>query len=284
MSRTRLSDYGGIFLKYPSRKGMKKAIKRGEIYVNGALGQTGTWISTGDRIECMDLELPPPEAYHLTLDIVYEDAYLAVIHKPSGINVSGNQFRTIENALLHNLTPSKEADALRGFRAVHRLDNPTSGLLLVAKTSRARIHLGQQFEAKSIQKRYQAVVIGKTPEAGNIATPIKDKTAYTRYERAEVVPSLRNTWLSLLHLYPSTGRTHQLRIHLASLGFPILGDKLYGTAGEILKKKGLFLAAVELGFEHPIRGERMTFELDTPYKFRALLAREERRWQRWQHA
>lgn len=281
ISRIRLSDYGGVFVKYPSRKGMKKAIKRGEIFVNSRLGQTATWIQAGDRLECIDLALPPPEAYRLDLEVIYEDEHLALINKPSGLVVSGNQFRTLENALLHNLTPSNLPDALRAFRAVHRLDAPTSGLLLVAKTASARIELGRQFEAKSIQKCYQAIVIGVTAENGEIDMPIEQKSAHTRYERVQRVRSLRNEWLSLLNLYPTTGRTHQLRIHLSKVGHPIMGDKLYGTAGEIIKHKGLFLAATALQFQHPESQKIMHFGIAAPPKFKSLLKREARRWETW---
>ena len=284
VARIRLSDYGGVFLKYPSRKGMKKAIKRGEIFVNGEQGQTATWISSGDRLECVDLALPPPEAYQLQLEIVYEDNELALVKKPSGLIVSGNQFRTLENALLHNLSPSTQADALRAFRAAHRLDAPTSGLVLIAKTASTRIHLGKQFEAKTIKKRYQAIVIGQTPETGVIDTPIEGKKSYTHYERVAVVRSLRNEHLSLLNLYPETGRTHQLRIHLSGIGYPIMGDKLYGKKGEMMKHKGLFLAAVALGFQHPKNDKKMCLEIDTPPKFESLLKREARRWETWHNS
>ena len=279
-NRVRLSDYGmGIFPQIPSRKGFKKAIKNGRIYVNGTKGETGTWIETGQKIELIELDKKPPKIYQLDLAVIYEDEQIAVIHKPAGIVVSGNQFHTIQNALLYNLRVSSAVDAFQLPRPVHRLDHATSGLLLIAKTTSSNIHLSQQFEKKTIQKRYQAIVIGQlaTPK-GLIITKIEGKEASTKYEVIETVPSLKTKYLSLLNLYPLTGRTHQLRIHLANLGHSILGDKLYHQDAPLLKGKGLFLAAVELTFEHPVNRQTMNFMLDAPEKFTYRLGQEERRW------
>lgn len=278
----RLSDYArGLFPTLPSRKSVKKAIKRGEVWIDGQPGTTGQWVQPGQQIQLVDLEQTPPKTYELALEVIYEDEHLAAINKPAGLPSSGNRFRTAQNALLHNLSLSPAEDALPWPVPVHRLDAPTSGLLLVAKTRSARIELGRQFEEKEIRKTYRAVVIGQTPENGILDTPVDDKPALTRYERRQHVRSLKNDWLSLLDLYPQTGRTHQVRIHLSRAGFPILGDKLYGKEGWILKHKGLFLAAVELTFTHPATGEEMTLSIDMPRKFGTFLAREARRWDRY---
>ena len=262
IAQVRLSDYAvGIFPQIPSKKGLKKAIKNGLIYVNGAKAATGTWIETGQKIDLIDLDKKPPEIYEFDLPVLFEDDYLAIIHKPAGILVSGNQFRSIQNALPHNLTISKAIDAFNIPRPVHRLDHATSGLLLIAKTTTANIHLSQQFENKTIQKRYQAIVIGKLGiPKGRIEQKIEGKTAITEYEVIQIVPSLKTEYLSLVNLYPLTGRTHQLRIHLSNLGHPILGDKLYHGNAPLLKGKGLFLCAVELSLVHPISGENMNFK------------------------
>ena len=280
INKVRLSDYAiGVFPQIPSRKGVKKAIKNGQVYINGEKGTTGAWVETGQKIELIALDKKPPKIYHLDLPVIYEDEQLAVIHKPAGIIVSGNQFHTIQNALLHNLTLSKAIDAFQLPRPVHRLDHATSGLLLIAKTTTANIHLSQQFEKKTIQKRYQAVVMGKIiPTTGMIDVKIEDKAAHTKYEVLQTVPSLKAAHLSLVNLYPLTGRTHQLRIHLAHLGHPILGDKLYHQDKPLLTGKGLFLAAVELTFEHPISGEVLNFTIDAPAKFGYRLGQEQRRW------
>lgn len=281
----RLSDYlCGVFKQLPSRKSVKTAIKKGAVYVDGKKGHTGDWVKSYQKIELIDLDKAPSKVLKMPMEILYEDAYLAVVFKPAGIPVSGNQFRTVENALLYNIQPSAEPDGLKQPRAAHRLDAPTSGLLLIAKTKGARINLGAQFEAKIIQKRYQAIVIGKPPQKGTIAFPIGGKASLSTYECLQTVDSLKSGQLSLLNLYPETGRTHQLRIHLSTFGFPILGDALYGTEGLILKHKGLFLTAIELNFKHPISGGEQTIVLSTPYKYEALLKREQGRFDRYHNS
>ena len=280
--RARLSDYAcTIFSLIPSRKGIKKAILRNEILINNEIANTGDWVEGGQTITWIDLEKTPSKIFQLKLDVVFEDEFFAIINKPPGIVVSGNQFRTIENALLFNLKKSNELDALSKMRAVHRLDSPTSGLLMIAKTAGAHLHFSQLFEKKKIQKKYQAIVIGKLEGEGTIDFFIDKKEASTFYESKTIVPSLKNKFLTLVDLFPKTGRTHQLRIHLSKLGFPILGDDLYGKEGLILKHKGLFLCAVELNFTHPNIKEEMTIKIDTPKKFDTLMQREARRWAKW---
>ena len=276
--RTRLSDYAiGVFESIPTRKGIKKAIKKGAIYVNGEVGQTGTWIVDGDEIVLYDLDESLPKTFEFDLTVVFEDKDLAVINKPGGIPVSGNYYKTVQNALPYNLTKSTAADALKIARPVHRIDAATCGLLLVAKTKTAHLHLSKQFENKTIQKRYQAIAIGKLPQKGRIETPIDEKSSITDFETVKIVPSLKNEFLTLVNLYPITGRTHQLRKHLSGLNHPILGDKLYGREGLILWKKGLFLCAVELNFMHPKTKKMMQITIQPPNKFKTILEREEHR-------
>lgn len=278
----RLGDYAfQIFGEWFSRKGIKKAIKRGAIRLNGVSVSGGVWVKAGQKVEWYDLEQQPPKPYEFDLDILFEDDFLAIIHKPAGIVVSGNQYRTIENALSGNVKPSTALDVLRWPKPVHRLDAPTSGLLLVAKSAQARVKLGQAFEQKTIQKTYHAIVIGKAPEKGLIDFPIDAKQAITYFELVQDVSSLKNEVLSLLRLKPETGRTHQLRRHLSYLGYPILGDALYGKSGLILKHKGLFLAATGLKLNHPITGELLQIQIDIPEKFNSLLQREQRRWEKY---
>jgi len=225
----------------------------------------------------VDLELTPPKAYHLSLEIIHEDDDIAVILKPAGINVSGNQFKTIQNALLYNLKESTKADKLPWPLPVHRLDNQTSGLLIIAKTKTSRIRLGRAFEKREIQKKYHALVIGNLEENGTINTPIENKSSTSHFSKIATVPSLKNTFLSLVELAPVTGRTHQLRIHCAAIGFPILGDKIYGEEGMVLKHKGLFLSAVSLEFSHPIDGHKISLQIPTPLKFIRRMENEKRR-------
>ena len=282
ISPIRLGDYAfQLFGAWFSRKGIKKAIKRGAIRLDGKTVANGIWIRSGQIVEWYDLEEKPPKDYDLDLEVLFEDDFLAVVHKPAGIVVSGNQYRTIENALSGNLEPSTVLDALRWPKPVHRLDAPTAGLLVVAKSAKARVKLGQAFEQKTIQKTYHAIVIGKTPEQGLIDQEIEDKKALTKFERVQSAPSLKNEFLSLLRLHPETGRTHQLRRHLSGIGYPILGDALYGKAGLILKHKGLFLVATGLEFNHPIIEEPLQIQIDIPEKFKSLLEREQRRWEKY---
>lgn len=265
----------------PSNQGIKKAIKRGLIKVNQKPSTTGYRVQPGDELTLYRQELTPPKSFRLQLDIHFEDEHLAVVVKPAGIPTSGNQFKTIQNALIFNLTQTSAPDALNWPKPVHRLDASTSGLLLVAKTKLAQVNLGQQFENKNVKKRYHAVVIGQPPESGEWNSPIENKPSRTTFRTLQTVPSLKNKWLSLLELTPHTGRTHQLRIHLSMAGFPIMGDKLYGKEGEVFKGKGLFLCSTGLSFTHPVSQQKLTFELKLPPKFHALLQREKRRWNRY---
>lgn len=282
VSNIRLSDYAiGIFSIIPTRKGMKKAIKKGSVYIDGQVATTGRWVVSGQVIQLMELVQKPLKVYQLDLQVIYEDNEIALLNKPSGIVVSGNQFRTIQNALPNNLFNSTAVDAFPCPLPVHRLDYSTSGLLLIAKTQSARRVLGTAFELRRIQKEYQALVIGKTPDQGVMEEPIKQKESQTTFKTLGTVPSLKNGYLSLVQLFPLTGRMHQLRIHLSDAGFPILGDKLYGTSGMILKGKGLFLCAVGLQFMHPKTGVVMKFKIPNPPKFQTFMERERKRWEKY---
>jgi RluA family pseudouridine synthase len=279
----RLYDYvQQIFPTIPSRKGVKKAISREEILVDGQKTSTGHWVKAGQKVELLESSANPPKEYILKLEIVFEDEFLAVINKPPGIAVSGNQFRTIQNALIGNIRLSKEADALKWPKPVHRLDGPTSGLLIIAKTAKALVKLGQQFEQKTIQKKYAAIVMGKTPDNGVVNSEVDGLKSLSTYQTIETINSLRSGHLSWVELAPKTGRTHQLRIHMSRIGFPILGDKIYGDKGNILAGKGLFLSALGLVLKHPITNEPLNLEINIPNKFTSLLEREARRWEKFQ--
>jgi 23S rRNA pseudouridine1911/1915/1917 synthase len=282
ISGVRLSDYARTaFSSIPSRKGISKAIKRGEFWINGTVGQSGDWIETGQTLQLVDLQLRPPKQYHLPLEAIFEDDYLAVINKPPGIEVSGNKFKTVENALTGSLMPSAQPDALPWPRPVHRLDYSTSGLLLIAKTASAQVSLSRQFEERKVHKRYCAVVMGKVLAPGEVDEPIGGLSAVSTFSPIETTPSLQSGHLSLVNLSPITGRTHQLRIHMAAIGHPIVGDRKYGDPDNVLKGKGLFLAAIELSFEHPVTHEVAAFRTIILPKFTALLKREKTRWDKF---
>lgn len=261
-----------------TRNGTKKAIKKGELLLNGEVVESGRFVNAGDLIEHRVIEAEPKRIFQLKIPVIYEDDWLAVINKPAGYGVSGNYFRTIENALPFNLKKSTQVDSLPFFKAVHRLDNQTSGLLIIAKTTETRIKLGEQFEKKQVQKIYHAIVHGEINGSGVMDEPIDEKPALTFYEPVKQVDSVKYKKLTLLKLKPQTGRTHQLRIHCSKMGNPILGDKLYSPETELFKGKGLFLAALALKFEHPISQRVLFFEMDLPHKFEALLAREQHRY------
>jgi len=263
-----------IFPEMVTRSSAKKALKKGAVLVDGKQRPSGWWMKPGMKLELLDPELTPPKILPMNLKIVFEDDYLAVIKKPAGISVSGNKYVTIQNALMHNLKPSNSDDAMAWSKPVHRLDFPTSGLLLVAKTKQSVVALSRQFENKTIKKKYRAIVSGKLPEHGVIENPVNGQPAKTVFHSLEYIPSPMTGWLTLVNLFPETGRTHQLRIQMASLGHPIVGDKQYTIEKPLLKGKGLFLTAVEIGFIHPVTKEMMKFTIEEPSKFGALIRKE----------
>lgn len=274
---TRIYDYlVGKLQTIPSRKGIKKAFSRKQIFLNGKLAYTGDYIEEGSRIEVYERSTLGAREFDLDLKIAYEDNELAVVEKPAGIPVSGNTFKTLQNALADNLQKSDAVDALVLPLPVHRLDSQTEGLVIVAKTYSTRIALGKLFETREVYKHYQAIVQGKLEGKGEITEAVKGKSAKTYYQAIEHFESVKNKWITLVDLQPETGREHQLRIHLAHLGFPIIGDKLYGEKGNTLKHKGLFLAATSVRFIHPKSKEEVKIKILPPNKFDRLIDREKR--------
>lgn len=277
-TQLRLDDYlPGVFVGLETKSAVKKAIKKGLVVVNSQPARTAVILKKGDQVTWSKPLKDESRVLPLELEVVYEDDYLAVIYKPAGIIVSGNRFRCIENALPGNLRASTQPDVLPAPLAIHRLDGLTAGLLITAKTYRVHRALGELMQTKAIQKAYTALVMGEPMPQGEWRTPIDGKAALTRYEVLKSWPSLRSGCLSLVKLFPATGRTHQLRIHLAEAGFPILGDALYGRAGQVLQHKGLFLCATGLTFVHPIHGEQIELEIEAPRKFRTFPEAEKRR-------
>lgn len=281
-AHTRVENYiHDVFEIFPSRKSARKAIKRGIVRLNGEIPSTGTWIHPGQVLELIDDDRTPPKSYRIPLRVVFEDNWLAVIEKPPGILVNGNCYRTVENALSYNLTISEASDALKWPKPVHRLDKPTGGLLIVAKTLRVLSQVSEQLHDRRVQKRYRAIVLGRLDGSGCISDPLDGKHATTQYQSIRRVPSLTCQWLTLVDLWPQTGRYHQLRRHLASLGHPILGDSEYTVGGKVLRSKGLFLWSVEVSFRHPILQHGINIQINEAKKFTTFLQREQKRWKRY---
>jgi len=267
----RFQAYGvGIFKSVPTKSGIKKAIKKGLILIDGAPANTAKFIHGGECIELFEnRDETQFKRLELSLDVLFEDEYLAIIYKPAGILVSGNKFVTIANALIQNLQKSKQKDAVKP-QPIHRLDYPTSGILLVGKTSSSIIALSQLFETKEIQKTYHAITVGKMNTKGSINTSIHNKISVTEYEVLDTTPSTRFKVLNLVQLAPKTGRKHQLRIHLSSIGNQILGDKEYGNKDLILKGNGLYLHASTLEFTHPFSKKSISINKELPQKFKNI--------------
>ena len=267
----RLQEYAvGIFKNLPTKSGIKKAIKKGFILVDGKKTTTAQFIKGGEKIELFSVDNESEfKRLELKLDVLFEDDFLAVIYKPSGILVSGNSFVTIDNALSQNLKKSSQLDSVRP-RPVHRLDYPTSGLLLVGKTTAAIIALNKLFENKEIQKTYHAVSIGKMKQKGEIDFLIDNKESLTHFEILQLEKSERFEFLNLVKLTPKTGRKHQLRKHLLAIGNPILGDKEYFKDRLILNGKGLYLHACTLEFVHPFSKEKVSITKELPKKFKKI--------------
>lgn len=244
-------------------------------------------VNPGDTIHFVINESKPPRLVpqDIPLKIVHEDDCILVIDKPSGLTVhpgAGSRSGTLANALLYY---TKNLSTVNPERPgiVHRLDRETSGLMVIAKNNAAHLNLTKQFSAHTVKKKYIAVVKGRVEfDEGEIDLPIgrhkKDfrrqavsfvdsKPAFTGYK---VLRRLDNA--TLLELTPQTGRTHQLRVHLAHIGYPILGDSKYGRPAR-LKSGGpsefgrLALHAKELGFKHPGSGAFVSFTSELPKEF-----------------
>lgn len=273
VEKIRLQEYAvSVFKAAPTKSSIKKAIKRGEIHLDGKPANTGDWITPGQKIELLQKD-EKRKIFRLKLEVLFEDQDMAVINKPSGYPTSGNYFKTIENALLFNLEPSTKPTALQVPKPVHRLDNPTSGLLLIAKTGFAQRKLHEDFENKNIQKEYTALVWGNFPNKKSLNLPIDEKPAETEVEPKKLIYNKEGE-ITMVSAFPKTGRTHQIRIHLASEGFPIIGDSRYGKIEKRISEGNLFLSATGLKFYHPVTQKLMEIALDLPKKFLKLTGKK----------
>ena len=286
--RDRLDQVISDQIKSLSRSQAKKLINEGYITVNDHPTDPSYQVSKGDTIK---IEIPAPAAVELKaenipLTIVYEDADLLVVDKPDNLVVHptlDHPNGTVVNALLNHLNiKNLETSNLRPG-IVHRLDKDTSGLLVVGKNMQATDNLKKQFKEHSVMKKYLALVGGIVEkETGlvdqKIARHPKFRSKFTvspegREARTEYRVLKRFKNATLLELTPFTGRTHQLRVHLASIGHPILGDKLYG--GRMLLNRQ-FLHASYLSFIHPKKRVKLEFESPLPADLSAFLEKVEK--------
>ena len=270
-----------IFEQFPTKSAARKAIERGEVWLNGGPAKPYHRMRRGDEVERREIVGPLPAPFEIDLTVHVEDEVVAIVEKPPGIPVVGNQHRTLLHALPSNLTASPRADALRLPRPVHRLDWPTGGLVVVAKTASALAHLSKSFENREVRKEYHAIVMGKLPEQGTICEPIDGRDALTDFQVLATGRSLHSEWLSFVRLHPKTGRKHQLRKHMLALGCPILGDVTYGEPGRILRGKGLFLWATGIELMHPELHRALCVQNAPPKKFSTVFEREQRRWEKF---
>jgi 23S rRNA pseudouridine1911/1915/1917 synthase len=260
-SAVRLDKYLAIAYPELSRSALQKLIKQGCILVNDVAAKPSQKLSFGDRIH---VALPPPErislaAESIPLDVIYEDDDLLVIYKPAGLVVHpspGHAAHTLVNALLARCPDLSGFGGTARPGIVHRLDKDTSGLMIMAKNSSAQQYLINQFKARSVLKGYLVLVKGRlTPAQGIIDAPLgrdpsnrkrmavvaSGRHARTMYKVKEYVDGY-----TLLDVTTETGRTHQIRVHLAAIGYPVVGDAVYGVRSVYVRRQ--FVHAYRLGF------------------------------------
>lgn len=293
-SGVRLDVFLSRKVKELSRSRIQKLIEDEDILVNDQPTKASLKLHGGERItielqEPVELDLQPED---IPLDIVYQDEHLAVINKPAGMVThpgAGIDSGTLVNALLFHMR-----DSLSGISGtvrpgiVHRLDKDTSGLLVIAKNDLAHHSLAEQIKAKTARRNYIALVDGvMKPDVGTIDKPIGRHP--TKRKQMAVVPEGRKaisrfkvmerfSKFTLVKVMLETGRTHQIRVHMSSLGYPVVGDLLYNpkssgneAARQKLALKGHALHAAQLSFTHPTTGMLLEFEAPLPEDFQTLL-------------
>ena len=273
----RLDKYVGEKCSELSRTYAQKLINSGYITVNDRVAKVGLKLSIGDRVNVI---IPPtapsplsPEA--IPLNIIYEDDDLLVIDKPAGLAIHpapGHPSHTLVNAILSHLPSLAEASNSLRPGIVHRLDKDASGIMVVAKNDAAQLNLIDQFKARSVVKAYLVLVKGRlTPDDGIIEAPIgrdprnrkrmavvaEGREARTRYHVIKYIGDY-----TLLEVRTETGRTHQIRVHLSAIGYPVVGDATYGVKSDHLSRQ--FLHACRLGFHLPSTGKYVEFTSELP--------------------
>ncbi len=267
-----------------SRTHLVKCINEGKVLVNAKVGKASLVVKTGDEIEFEDLEKQNLDVIeqNLNLDIVYEDADVAVVNKPKGMVVHpavGNYENTLVNGLLYELEDLATINGVVRPGIVHRIDKDTSGLLMIAKNDKASLSLTQQLKDHACKRHYQALVYGTIVEdRGKINAPIgrdsvdRKKMAVTKLGKEAITHFKvlkRYKGYTLLDCELETGRTHQIRVHLAYIGHPLVGDKVYGRRKSV--GDGQFLHAKQIGFKHPTTGEWLEFDSELPKYFTDFL-------------
>jgi 23S rRNA pseudouridine1911/1915/1917 synthase len=275
-----------------SRNYIQKLIKEENILANGKPIKQNYRVKTDDRIL---INIPEPEELSLEpedipIHIIFEDESIALINKSPGMVVHpgpGNWNRTLVNALLYHLRDLSSIGGISRPGIIHRLDKDTSGLMIIAKNDHAHRYLTQKFSRREIKKRYAAMIVGKPRKPHDIINrPIgrhpryrhkmtireDGREAITEYFLKDIWNS-RNGLLSLMDIFPHTGRTHQIRVHLSSIGNPIVGDPVYSKRSHKYRVPHLLLAAVSIEFDHPDSKERLRFEIPLPENIKNFIKR-----------
>jgi len=276
-SGTRLDKY--LADTYPdlTRSHIQKLIQSGDISVNGLAARSSLKLKESDLIE---ISIPPPEPAviipeDIPFEVIYEDSDLVVINKPAGLTVypaPGHASHTLVNALLERFPDLAVFGSSLRPGIVHRLDKDTSGLMVIARNEPARQELLGQFKSRTVTKGYMVLLKGKlTPGTGAIEAPIGRDPSHR--QRMAVVSNGRPArtdyrvlkyinGCSLVEVRIRTGRTHQIRVHFAAIGFPVLGDPVYGLKTGLLRRQ--FLHSFYLQFKLPGSDEMLTFKCDLP--------------------
>lgn len=286
----RLDKYLAEQFPEQTRSYLQKLIKEGGVLVNGRSVKTGYQLSCGDEVS---VNIPEPkeldvEPQKMELDIVYEDEDVILINKPKGMVVHpapGHTKDTLVNGLLYHCQGNLSGiNGVARPGIVHRIDRDTTGILIVCKNDMAHNSIAAQLKEHSITRRYRALVHGNIKEdKGTVEGPIgrhpvdrkkmainerNGKPAVTHYQ---VLKRFGN--YTYIECVLETGRTHQIRVHMASIGHPLVGDEVYGPAKCPFKLEGQCLHAMVLGFVHPRTGEYMEFSAELPGYFQELLGK-----------